>query len=156
VFLQVKQKDGACVLSDIVSSGQEFTFNGQDSKGTLGSSIKVYSNGSLAAEFHTSCSEPIGAGVSDGAFTVIAGKSRNGGELCAVDGSAVSGGSDDGDDEDGDSKKSSKAKKSPKSKKDDDDDDDKLKKSSKSKKDDDDDKSKKSSKKKKGKRGRRG
>jgi len=84
VFVQVKQKDGATVFSDIVSSGEEFAFSGQDDKGTLGTNVKVYSNGALAAEFHTSCSVPIGPGSSDGEFTVVAGTSRNGGALCPV------------------------------------------------------------------------
>ena len=85
VFVQVKQKDGSRVFSDIVSSGQEFSFVGVDNKGTLDTSIKVYSNCALAAEFHTSCSVPIGPGSSDGAFAVVAGTSRNGGALCPVD-----------------------------------------------------------------------
>jgi len=73
------------VFDETVLPGEVFSFVGNDKKGTLGTEIKIYINGSENTKIHTSCSEPIGPGLVKGAFTVISGSSRNGGELCPVD-----------------------------------------------------------------------
>jgi hypothetical protein len=68
-----------------LQSQQEFTFEGKDSRGTMGTEIKVMVNGVLHVKIHTSCSQPIGPGSVYGDFLVVSGRSRNGGLLCPVE-----------------------------------------------------------------------
>jgi len=82
------------VFEGMVDPGGEFTFDGVDRKGTLGTEIKVFADGDLNAKIHTSCSQPIGPGLVRGEFEVVDGYSRGGGLLCPVDPD------DDGDDDD--------------------------------------------------------
>ncbi len=82
-FVEVIQKiDQKKVFSGQVNHGEEFTIVGLDRKGTFGPEIVLYVDNVYAAQFHTSCSEPIGPGVTSGDFVVISGESRNGGLLC--------------------------------------------------------------------------
>jgi hypothetical protein len=81
----VQKKDGIMAFSGNVNPGETFTFYGKDDKGTLGTEITIFINGSEAQKIHTSCSVEIGAGSVFGDFTVMGGASRNGGELCPVD-----------------------------------------------------------------------
>jgi len=83
-LIRVEQKKEGVVYNGIVSSGGQFSFSGIDSKGTLGTEISIYVNGQLNTKIHTSCSQPIGPGLISGAFEVIYGQSRNGGDLCPV------------------------------------------------------------------------
>ena len=53
--------------------------------GTLGTEINVYVNGEFNANFHTSCSQPIGPGLKHGDILLIEGTSKNGGALCPVE-----------------------------------------------------------------------
>ena len=85
-YVRVVQKiDGQTVFEETVSPGGVFTLHGQDRKGTLGPEIIIYVDGNNAAQFHTSCSEPIGPGSVSGDFLILSGESRNGGALCPVD-----------------------------------------------------------------------
>jgi hypothetical protein len=68
----------------LVLPGEQFTFIGNDSKGTMGTKITFYENGAQTATMHTSCSEVIGPGTTAGPFEVISGRSRNGGPLCPL------------------------------------------------------------------------
>jgi hypothetical protein len=94
-LITVTQKEGNRTLTAFegtVQPGEQLSFIGQDKHGTLGPEIKILVNGELDAELHTSCSQPIGPGVTAGDFMVVEGASRNGGALCAVEpGCAVSG-----------------------------------------------------------------
>jgi hypothetical protein len=82
----VKQKkDDVIVFDDTVQPNGIFSFSGQDKKNTLGTEIIVYVNGVENARLHTSCSKPIGPGVTAGDFEVTDGSSRNGGKLCPED-----------------------------------------------------------------------
>ncbi|MEQ8683090.1 MAG: T9SS type A sorting domain-containing protein [Cyclobacteriaceae bacterium] len=84
-YVKALQKiDGKIVYSEMVGPGDEFPLYGQDRKGTLGPEIIIYIDGDYAAQFHTSCSEPIGPGSVSGDFLVLSGESRNGGILCPV------------------------------------------------------------------------
>ncbi|GAA4898666.1 hypothetical protein GCM10023311_24640 [Flaviramulus aquimarinus] len=80
-----KDKEGAVVFEGTVMPGETFSFVGNDDKGTLGTEISIYVNGSLDQKIHTSCSVPIGPGAVFGDYTVISGASREGGELCDTD-----------------------------------------------------------------------
>jgi hypothetical protein len=80
--VQVTEKDGAQIYDDMVAPGQVFTFSGQDKDGTMGTNIEVWVNGTKNTDIHTSCSQPIGPGLVYGSFTVTAGKSLKGGDLC--------------------------------------------------------------------------
>jgi len=77
----VKQKKNIVVFDGIVQPGEEFTFYGADKKGTFGPETYYYVNGVFNTNIHTSCSQPIGPGLTKGDFTVIEGYSRNGGLL---------------------------------------------------------------------------
>ncbi|NQV33175.1 MAG: hypothetical protein HQ515_10805 [Phycisphaeraceae bacterium] len=75
-------------VNDIVATtpdGRVFTINGQDDKGTLGTEITLYVGGVLNTTIHTSCSKPIGVGLTFGDFEVLEGDSREGGPLCVFE-----------------------------------------------------------------------
>jgi hypothetical protein len=96
-FVEVfANKGGGVRFAGIVFPGETFSFTGADKKGTLGPSIDVDVDGQFNTEIHTSCSVPIGPGLVVGDFLVVEGASRNGGDLCPLDG-----GDDDDDDDDG-------------------------------------------------------
>ncbi|MEW4925427.1 hypothetical protein [Algibacter sp. 2305UL17-15] len=80
-----KNKEGAIVFEGTVDPGTNFSFLGNDDKGTLGTEIHIYIDGNLDQKIHTSCSVPIGPGAVFGNYTVITGVSRNGGVLCPTD-----------------------------------------------------------------------
>ena len=84
-ILVEQKKDGIVVFDGIVQPNEQFNFVGQDKNATLGTEISVYVNGLLNTKIHTSCSQPIGPGLTSGDFEVIGGYSRNGGELCPLD-----------------------------------------------------------------------
>ena len=82
-LITVKQKKvNVIVFDDTVKAGAEFSFVGEDKKGTLSTEIYLSVDGELNAAIHTSCSEPIYIGMSSGDFTIVDGYSRNGGKLC--------------------------------------------------------------------------
>ncbi|NQT19094.1 MAG: hypothetical protein HQ592_05280 [Planctomycetes bacterium] len=117
----VQKKDCLVAFDGLVLPGKEFSFNGADKNGTLGTEIKLYVDGALNTAIHTSCSQPIGPGLVRGDFEVIAGASREGGELCplsdASQGDPVIGQEDDDDDDKRDrGKKKGKGKKNGKGK----------------------------------------
>ncbi len=101
--VKVKQKDGETIFNSIVSSGEQFILNGNDSQGTLGTEITFFVNGEETTKIHTSCSQPIGPGLVSGDFEVISGESKNGGTLCAVSSEGDSSSSSDSGDSSGDS-----------------------------------------------------
>ena len=76
-----QKKPGMTVFSGTVNPGETFSFIGKDGNGTLSTEISVYVNGVLNAEFHTSCSQPIGPGTTQGDFVVVDGASLSGGSL---------------------------------------------------------------------------
>jgi hypothetical protein len=82
--ITVLQKDGKEVFNGTVQPGDTFSFSGQDKQGTLGTEIALYIDSVLNTKIHTSCSQPIGPGLISGDFEVIAGTSKDGGELCPV------------------------------------------------------------------------
>ncbi|NER11508.1 hypothetical protein SAMN06265375_103127 [Muriicola jejuensis] len=82
------------IFNEFVEAGATFTLSGFDKNGTLGTEIVIKANGS-ETKIHTSCSQPIGPGLSFGDFTVVGGASRNGGELCPLDPPPGNGGDDD-------------------------------------------------------------
>jgi glutaredoxin len=91
-----KKKQTPIIFEGTVNPGESFTIYGYDKKGTLGTEIKIYVDGSINAKIHTSCSDPdVGPGYTKGYFTVIRGASREGGELCPSDNPG--GGDDCGD-----------------------------------------------------------
>jgi len=93
-FVSIEQKKAKNVeqFSAQVNPGQTFTVVGVDKKGTLGTEIKVFVNGTLHTKIHTSCSQPIGPGLRFGDFEVVGGRSLKGGPLCPLDPPDVSGG----------------------------------------------------------------
>ena len=74
----VETKREGVAFDDIVSPGGVFTIYGNDKNGTLGPEITLYVGGVMNTTIHTSCSQPIGAGLVRGDFTVIEGYSRAG------------------------------------------------------------------------------
>ena len=108
--VMVKAKKGDVILFDAaVSPGDMFTVNGADKKGKnadkkgkngdkegkrgdkkgkhgdkkgkLGTEIKIFVNGEEYT-IHTSCSQPIGAGMIFGDFEIVGGESLKGGVFC--------------------------------------------------------------------------
>ena len=78
-----KATGGQDVLyEDIVQPGGEFTFVGTGPHNKMGSKINVYVNDAFNIQVHTSCSEPILAGMTFGDFFIVAGESKDGGPLC--------------------------------------------------------------------------
>ncbi len=78
------EANGEVIFEDNVAGGGQFTVYGNDEHGTLGTEIKVYTNGGNETKIHTSCSQPIGPGLVVGDFEVISGESRFGGPLCPL------------------------------------------------------------------------
>ncbi len=85
-LITVKQKDGTVVFNALVAAGASFTITGVD-KGTLGTEIEIFVNGTSKTKIHTSCSKPIGPGQVWGDFLITEGASKNGGALCPLNGS---------------------------------------------------------------------
>jgi hypothetical protein len=78
------RKNETTLFNQTVTAGGVFTLNGFDKQGTLGTEIVIRINGVENARIHTSCSVPIGLGQVYGAFTIVDGESRNGGQLCEI------------------------------------------------------------------------
>jgi hypothetical protein len=91
-LVKVIQKNGSVVFSGSVAPNEEFSFVGTDKKDTLGTRIFIYADGELVGDLHTSCSVPIGPGTTIGDFLVTDGASRNGGQLCPMEGYEDDGG----------------------------------------------------------------
>jgi hypothetical protein len=77
------------VYNTVVGPGGELTLVGPPSSnagydGTLGTEIKIYLNGTYHTTIQTSCSQPIGPGLTSGQFLVLSGESKQGGPLCAL------------------------------------------------------------------------
>ncbi len=91
-----KRHPGEVLYSGQVLPGGNFTVDGYDKHGTLGTEIKIIVNGCLRTKIHTSCSKPIFIGMVSGDFRILDGYSRNGGRLCEGEGD---GGGGDGSSE---------------------------------------------------------
>jgi len=83
-LITVEQKKEGVIFEGDVGPGAEFTINGEDKHGTLGTEISIYIDEVLNTKIHTSCSKPIGPGIIFGDFTIIEGYSRKGGFLCPL------------------------------------------------------------------------
>ncbi len=90
--LQVIAKRGPTtdlVFDDTLQPDQNFWLTGPLSGnggfwGTLGTEIRLYVDGALHTRIHTSCSQPIGAGLISGDFQVLQAFSRDGGLVCPL------------------------------------------------------------------------
>ena len=80
-----EKKSGAVIFDADVDTGGEFTFNGSDDKGTMGTEIYIAVDSVQNIAIHTSCSQLIAPEMIFGAFKVIEGYSRNGGLLASGD-----------------------------------------------------------------------
>ena len=79
-------ENGNPLVTSITDPGTVFTITGEDDKGTMGTEISVYIN-EQETKVHTSCSQPIGAGMTigddpDAFLTIVKGYSLKGGLLC--------------------------------------------------------------------------
>jgi hypothetical protein len=84
-MVTVTAKKGGVIYNGALTTNDEFTFAGNDKDGTMGTEITVTANGQATA-IHTSCSQPIGPGMTFGPYLVVAGRSLEGGPLCPDDG----------------------------------------------------------------------
>ena len=84
--VRIEQKDGTVVFEGDVLPGEVIYFHGIDKKETLGTEITIYVDGELHATKHTSCSENIYIGEKIGDFKIVAGASREGGDLTGSSG----------------------------------------------------------------------
>ncbi len=80
-----QKKTNAVIFNEHVDFGAEFTFNGSDDKGTMGTEIYIAAGGVQNVAIHTSCSQTIAPEMIFGNFKVIEGYSRNGGLLATED-----------------------------------------------------------------------
>lgn len=78
----VRDKGNNLLFDGIVQPGESFAFAGVRSDGTMDTEIKIRLNGGPEFKIHTSCSQPIGPGMTFGDYHVVAGESRYGGPLC--------------------------------------------------------------------------
>ncbi len=85
VNIVVEQKNEEMVFNGILQPGANFSFVGTD-KGTLGTEIEIFINGSSVQKIHTSCSQPLFTGMVFGDFLVVAGETIDGGPLCSIGG----------------------------------------------------------------------
>jgi hypothetical protein len=69
----------------VVQPGGSFTVYGNTRQNTLGPEIEIFVNNGSNTRIHTSCSQDVGPGMVFGDFTILAGRSRNGGALCPGD-----------------------------------------------------------------------
>ena len=84
-LVEIKQKKPAVIIfSGSVDPGGTFTFVGTAKHGEMGNEIIISVDGVQNTTIHTSCSQPIGPGLTSGVFEVISGFSRQGGPLCPV------------------------------------------------------------------------
>ena len=67
-----------------LETGDLFTIVGTDNNGTLGTEISLFVDGVLNTKIHTSCSQPVYAGLMSGLFVVDEGYSLEGGLLCPL------------------------------------------------------------------------
>jgi hypothetical protein len=72
------------IFDELLSPGDPFAIYGANPRETFGPWIRIYVEGERVGSIHTSCSEPVGAGLVLGDFEVIDGSSRNGGRLCPL------------------------------------------------------------------------
>jgi len=87
IEVKSKKKKSAVLFSGTVNPYDTFKIFGAEKGGKLGTEIGIWVDGKLATKIHTSCSQPIGPGLIQGDFEVIAGESLKGGLLCPITGS---------------------------------------------------------------------
>ena len=91
VLIQAYARKGEVLYDATVAEGEVITFYGFDNKDTLGTEASIYIDGVLNTQIHTSCSVPIEVGMVFGSFTIVDGDSRNGGQICTIDGYVATG-----------------------------------------------------------------
>jgi len=97
VYNDKEAKDDALVYGPTtVEAGGEFTVTAPSDKGEFETETSLYVNGTKDAQFHTSCSRPIGPGLAKGSFEIVAGEDSTGATLCEVE-CALCGDSGDAD-----------------------------------------------------------
>ncbi len=80
-----RKKKTVTIFADTLVANELFTLVGRDRKGTLGTEIQIYVNGSAEPlRIHTSCSQPIGPGLMFGDFLVVEAFSKRGGRICPI------------------------------------------------------------------------
>jgi hypothetical protein len=82
--IKITDKNGT-LYDDYVSQGGLFTINGPNG-GRMGNEISIFIyNNCYHTKLHTSCSDPIWAGMAVGDLLLVSGKSTKGGYLCTKD-----------------------------------------------------------------------
>nr|WP_319266774.1 T9SS type A sorting domain-containing protein [uncultured Draconibacterium sp.] len=76
------EADNIFVTLDNVNSGDIFTIDGVNKHDKMGPKIFLTINDGDPIEIHTSCSQPIYAGMTFGDFLIVSGASHDGGMLC--------------------------------------------------------------------------
>lgn len=88
-FLQIyddrDQKPERLMFEGNVNPGDEITVNGTHNGGAMHAEISLWENGTRIHKIHTSCSQPIGPGMTFGDYYIVEGYSRHGGLLCPVE-----------------------------------------------------------------------
>ena len=78
-------------------SDRKFVVQAPSDKGEFDTEISLWVDGSAVAQFHTSCSQPIGPGIQKGDFAITDGKDSTGATLCEAECALCGDGGDAGD-----------------------------------------------------------
>jgi hypothetical protein len=89
VYVEVKKSEGSTnpdelYFSGFVTAGEVISFTGNNSDGKFPSTIVVLVDGALDASIHTSCSQPIGPGMTFGSFLLADATSVDNGPICEL------------------------------------------------------------------------
>ena len=79
---QKKGKKNPVLFGGTVQPFETFTFHGAGKHDKMNPEIKLYLDGQLDTEIHTSCSVPIGPGQVWGSFRILEAYSNEGGAIC--------------------------------------------------------------------------
>ncbi|WP_319480764.1 T9SS type A sorting domain-containing protein [uncultured Draconibacterium sp.] len=82
IYERKYQDNNLFATFDNINNGDIFTISGVNNHGKMGPKIFLTINDGDPIEIHTSCSQPIYAGMSFGDFLIISGASHDGGMLC--------------------------------------------------------------------------
>lgn len=80
--IKIVGKKNGKLFEDNVDQGEQFTFTGINPGSRMDNEISIYINNNLHTTLHTSCSQPINAGMAVGDLTLVSGQSVKGGYLC--------------------------------------------------------------------------
>ena len=90
----VTDKGNNIYFESYIGTNEEFTFTGTKDDGKFqNNELEIYIGGNINTYIHVSCSQEVNPGLTFGSFTIIEAISKDGGLVCADDGTGNGGGS---------------------------------------------------------------